>query len=98
MSLVVNAQLIGKKFHRLAILNDGQFIGEYERSQEADIERKKEEIKCALSKLVEIHRSRGEFVVRWDGRRRVKSIRVNGIEVDQIPIECWRRPSWETAR
>lgn len=98
MSLVVNTQPIGKKLHRLEIFSDGQFIGEYERSQEADIERKKEEIKCALSRLVAIHRSKGEFVVRWDGGRRVKSIRVNGIEVDQIPIECWRRPSWEVGR
>ena len=45
----VDAQLIGKKLHRLTITHNGQFFGEYERTQAADIERKKAEIKCALS-------------------------------------------------
>lgn len=95
MGLRVDAQSLGTKLHRLAISYDGQFIGEYERSQAADIDRKKEEIKCALSLLLGIYRSKGEFVVRWDGRQRVKSVRVSGIEVAQIPTRCWRRPSWE---
>ena len=98
MGLRVDAQLLGTKLHRLMISHDGQFIGEYERVQEADIERKKAEIKCALAMLLAIHRSKGEFVVRWDGKRRVISIRVNGVEVGQVPVQCWRRPSWERVR
>jgi hypothetical protein len=95
MGLRVDPLLIGKKLHRLQISYDNQVIGEYERSQEADIERKKQEIECALQLLLEIYHSKGEFLVRWDSKRRLKSIRVNGIEVGQIPTKCYRRPSWE---
>ena len=94
MGLRVDAQLI-KKQHRLVISYGGQIIGEYERAQESDIDRKKAEIKCALAMLLDIHRRKGEFTVRWDGKRRVKSIRVNGVEVGLIPHDCWRKPSWE---
>jgi hypothetical protein len=96
MSLTVDAQPLGIKLHRLAISNDGLFIGEYERSQAADIQRKIEEIKCALPLLLHVFLRKGEFVVRWDSKRRLKSIRVNGVEVGQVPVRCWRTPSWET--
>jgi hypothetical protein len=95
MSLRVDAQPIGVKFHRLMIYHDGQLIGEYERSQAADIARKTREIEKALPKLLEIYRTRGEFQVRWDGRNNAKSVRVNGVEVWKIPRECWETPSWE---
>lgn len=94
MSLRIDSEVIGKKLNRLSVYYDGQYIGEYERSQEADIERKSLEVKCALPLLLNIYESKGEFQVRWDNARRVKSIRVNGVEVGQIPCECWRKPSW----
>lgn len=96
MGLRVETQLLGKKLYRLSISYDGQYIGDYERAQQADIERKKAEIKCAIAQLLEIRRGKGEFMVRWDTRRKVKSIRVNGVEVGQIPVECWRKPSWDS--
>ena len=95
MSLKVDPQPIGKKLHRLVISSDGVLIGEYERSQSADIERKKREIECALPMLLDIFKQRGEFVVRWDSKRRLKSIRVDGIEVGQVPPKYWGKPSWE---
>ena len=98
MGLRVDAQLLGTKLHRLEISYDGQYIGEYERAQAADIERKKEEIICALSALLEIYEREGEFKVRWDGGRRVKSIRVDGKEVGRISAECWRKPSRRSSR
>lgn len=98
MSLQVDAQPIGIKLHRLVITSDGVIIGEYERSQAADIDRKIEEIKCALQLLVDVYKRDGEFVVRWDSKRRVKSIRVRGAEVSQVPLDCWRQPSWNAKR
>jgi hypothetical protein len=79
----------------MVIYYDGQFLGEYERSQAADIDRKTEEIQCAIGTLLEIFQTHGEFRVRWDGKRGVKSVRVNDIEVWQIPKNCWRKPSWK---
>lgn len=92
----VQLPLPGQTLHRLVILHDGQVIGEYERTQAEDIERKKTEIECALTQLLEIYRGKGKpFTVRWDGKRRVKSIRVDSKEVGQVPIECWHEPSWK---
>ena len=95
MPLQVDAQRLGVKFHRLEIRYDGELIGEYERSQAADIDRKTREIACALPRLLEIYRTQGLFQVRWDGRNNSKSVRVNGVEVWRIPRECWRQPSWK---
>ena len=92
--LSVKPVLIGKKLHRMEIFSGGQFIGEYERSQAADIDRKTREINCASKLLLEIFRKHGQFVVRWDGSEHKKSIRVNEIEVGTVPKECWRKPSW----
>jgi hypothetical protein len=95
MSLRIDTQPIGTKLHRLSIYYNGQYIGEYERSRAADIDRKREEVACALSLLLDIYNKRGEFQVRWDGTHGVKSIRVNGTEVGQIPRDCWRKASWQ---
>ena len=86
---------IGTKLHRLEIWHDGQFIGEYERAQEADIARKTDEIRAALSILLDVFKVHGQFVVRWNGARRSKIVSVNGVEVTIIPTNCWRKPSWE---
>ena len=95
MSLKVDPQPIGKKLFRLAISHMGQYIGEYERSQAADIDRKTQEIDCAEQILLSIYKSHGEFQVRWDGKNKVKSIRFNKVEVAQIPKSCWGTPSWQ---
>ena len=47
-------------------------IGEYERTEERDIERKKAEIASAADYLVELFRKHGPFVARWDGIERTK--------------------------
>lgn len=95
MPVHVESQPTGIKLHRLAISSDGVFIGEYERSQAADIQRKIEAIECALPSLLSVCNDKGEFVVRWDSKRRVKSICVNDVEVGQVEIHCWRTPSWK---
>lgn len=79
--------------NRLSIYCNGQYIGEYERAQAADVDRKKEEVACAMQELFYAFKTFGEFQVRWDGKRRLKSIRVNGVEVGQVPERCWRKPS-----
>jgi hypothetical protein len=94
MGLVIDHQLVGKKLHRLEIRHDGQYIGEYERSQAADIERKKEEIRCALDLLRSIYRKHGEFQVRWNHDRNEKVIYVQRVEKGVVPKSCWRKPSW----
>lgn len=96
MALRVTATPIGKKLNQLLIFDDKTFIGEYERSQKADIARKKREIQNAEELLLTIFRNHKQpFVVRWDGAARAKSIRVNGVEVNTIPKSMWETPSWQ---
>mgnify|MGYP003449531212 FL=1 len=95
MSVKVIAHPIGKKLHRSEIWSDGKLIGEYERAQANDIERKTDEIHACLAMLEAIEHQHGLFVVRWDGQRREKVIRVHGAEVGTIPRSEWRKPSWE---
>ena len=96
MTIHVRAELIGTKLHRLLMFSDGKPIGEYERTQAADIDRKIEEIRAAESNLLALYKQHGELKVRWDGVRREKVIRtLGGQEVGVIPRSAWRRPSWE---
>jgi hypothetical protein len=84
--------------NRLLIYSNGIFIGEYERSQQADIDRKIEEINAAETTLLSIYEKYGEFCVRWNdekGKPRKKSIRVKDIEVGSIPKAAWRPASWQ---
>lgn len=94
MTLFVRVEPI-KKMNRLRIESNGTFIGEYEKSQQADIDRKIEEINAAETTLLSIYEKYGEFCVRWDGKARKKSIRVKGIEVGSIPKAAWRPASWQ---
>ncbi|MEH2239321.1 hypothetical protein [Nostoc sp.] len=87
--------------NRLLIESNGIFIGEYEKSQQADIDRKIEEINAAETTLLSIYEKHGVFHVRWDGKARKKSIRVKDIdrvkdiEVGSIPKAAWRAASWQ---
>ena len=83
---------MGEKMNRLLISRNGSYIGEYERSQAEDIERKTAEIQAAETTLVAIFEKYGEFCVRWDGE---KTIRVKDIEVGYIPKSAWRRSAWQ---
>jgi hypothetical protein len=94
MGITVRAHLLGTKLHRLDVVADGQFVGEYERSQEADITRKTKEVRCASELLLAVHYKYGEFKVRWNSARRAKVIYVNGVERVVIPEQCWEKPSW----
>ncbi|MDZ8187431.1 MAG: hypothetical protein RMX96_21610 [Nostoc sp. ChiSLP02] len=98
MTLFVRSEPIGKKMNRLLIESNGTFIGEYERSQQADIERKTEEINAAETTLLSIYEKYGKFCVRWDGKAKKKSIRVKGIEVGTIPKAAWRTPSCRNSK
>ena len=44
MTLQVQTEAIGKKLSRLIIINDSEYIGKYERSQDADITRQMVEV------------------------------------------------------
>ena len=94
MTVRIQIEKIGKKLHRLQIYVDEKYIGEYERSQESDIDRKKQEILASIDVIVGIYKEQGEFVVRWDGANKKKSIRINNSEVGVIPRSAWRKPSW----
>lgn len=96
MVLRVDASPIGIKLYQLLVFDEGQFIGEYERPQAADIDRKRQEVQNAEAQLRQIYlECREPFVVRWDGLNRKKSIRVHGSEVAEIQRSAWEKPSWE---
>jgi len=96
MSVLVRAESIGKKLHRLRIFIDGAYVGEYERAQAADIDRKKAEIVAAQAELLSLFRKHGELCVRWNGKDREKTIRrTDGVKVGVIPRSAWRTPSWQ---
>jgi hypothetical protein len=75
--------------------NGEEYVGEYERSQEADIERMKAEIAEATDILLALFHNHGELCVRWNGNARKKSIRAGGTEVEVIPKSEWKPPSWQ---
>lgn len=95
MPIVVHTEPIGTMLHRMLMYNGEEYVGEYERSQNADIERKKAEISEATDVLLALFQKHGELCVRWDGKARKKSIRANGIEVGVIPKSAWKPPSWQ---
>lgn len=66
------------------------YIGEYERSKHQNIERKKKEVDAAADWLLGVFREHGALQVRWDGKNKVKSVRVAGVEVARIPKKYWR--------
>lgn len=95
MTVAVRAEVIGAKFHRLLIFIDQVPIGEYERAQAADIDRKTEEVVAAEAELRSLYEQHGELVVRWDRKAREKVIgRLDGVRVGSIPKHAWRTPSW----
>ena len=95
MSIVVRTVPIGTKLHRMHMYNGEEYIGEYERSQVANIERKTAEIADATAVLLALFQKHGELCVRWDGKARKKSIRSGYFEVGAIPKSVWKAPSWQ---
>lgn len=96
MTLTVNVEpTSGPSRFRLVIHNGDQIIGEYERTGEKDIERKKAEIASAADYLLERFRKHGYFVVRWDDVERAKIVKDDdGNKIGEISKEHWRTPSW----
>jgi hypothetical protein len=94
MQLTIVTKSLGTKLNELLIYLGSMQIGEYERSQDADIERKKLEIANVADLLVWVHGKHGRFTVRWNGDTRHKSVRVGDIEVCIIPKIAWEAPSW----
>lgn len=95
MPIVVHTEPIGTNLHRMLMYNGEEYVGEYERSQEANIKRKKAEIAEATDVLLALFQNHGELCVRWDGKARKKSIRSGGFEVGVIPKSAWKAPSWQ---
>jgi hypothetical protein len=87
MSIRVISYPLGGKLRQLDIYDNGQHIGEYEHSQQEDIEQKVTEVVRAAPMLREVYAAHGKFHVRWDGMSRVRSVRrADGTEVAQIPV------------
>jgi hypothetical protein len=97
MQLTVVTRSLGTKLNELLIYAGSTQIGEYERSQDVDVERKKLEIENVTDLLLWINSKHGRFVVRWDGDSRYKSVRVADAEVCIIPKIDWGTPSWEVS-
>lgn len=99
MALTVNVEpTSGPSRFRLMIHDSDQIVGEYERTGEKDIERKKAEIASAADYLLELFRKHGHFVVRWDGVERAKVVKDEvGNKIGEISREHWRKPSWQKA-
>ena len=96
MTVLVRAESIGTKLHRLRIFIDGTYIGEYERAQAEDIDRKKAEIAAAEAELLSLFRNHGELRVRWNAKDLEKTVRrTDGVKVGVIPTSAWRTPSWQ---
>ncbi|MFD2795671.1 hypothetical protein ACFS27_19075 [Promicromonospora vindobonensis] len=86
----------GTSRFRLMIRDGDQLIGEYERTGEKDIERKKAELAATADYLVELFHKHGPFVVRWDGAQRIKAVKDEfGNKIGEISKEHWRKPSWQ---
>ncbi len=83
------------RMNRLEIWRGGERLGEYERSNDREVNRKIGEIRSALTLLLDLHLRHGQFEVRWDSKARRKVVRVAGVEVGVIGREHWGRPSWE---
>jgi hypothetical protein len=98
MQLTVVTKSLGTKLNELLIYLGPTLIGEYERSQDADLARKKREIQNIEDLLIWIYEKHGHFIVRWNGEARHKSVRVAEVEVCVIPKIAWEAPSWEVAR
>jgi hypothetical protein len=94
MKIEVKTEAI-KTRYRLQIYADGTHIGEYETSNESEIARKILEIEAAIDILLETYNKHGKFKVDWDNKNRKKSIRINGVEVGEVPRSAWKKPSWE---
>jgi hypothetical protein len=96
MQLTIVTKSLGTKLSEMLIYLGSTQIGEYERSQEADIERKKVEIENVADLLLWVHSKHGRFTVRWDGDTGHKSVRVADVEVCIIPRIAWGTPSWQS--
>ena len=95
MRVQVRSELIGSRLYRLLITIDGVYVGEYERSQEADIARKTLEIDAAQGELLDLFQKNGPLTVRWNRKDREKTVRrSDGVRVGAIPPTAWRTPSW----
>lgn len=80
----------GATLFRLEIRHGDQVIGEYERSREQNVTRKKAEIASAENYLLELYRLHGRFTVRWDGVSRTKVVKDEvGNKIGEIPGEYW---------
>ena len=94
MPLTVTASLVSAKYSQLLIFDGQQQIGEYERSQKADIGRKKQEVLNAQADLRKIFQIHGPFVVRWSkGTKVIRNSR--GVQVATVDREHWEKPSWQ---
>jgi len=84
------------KLNRLEIWREGVLLGEYERSNDREVDRKIGEIVSALDSLLDVYENHGRFQVRWDGKQRTKVVRdASGHEVAVIGKEHWGKPNWE---
>ena len=92
MTIDIRIEPSSGNLYRLLIYIDGLPIGEYERSQEKQIYRKKQEIRNAASLLQNISREQQkQIIVRWERPNKVVRITADGKQkqVGIIPREHW---------
>ena len=83
---------------QIDLYHDDQYLGEYERSSQGEVERKVAEVIAARHFLFDVFRNHGPWVVRWATSvrtgKRTKCVRVRDVEVTEIPRQHWGDPSW----
>ena len=80
---------VGKVWHTIEIIVNGQVIGKYERTNKNNIVRKILEIENSIDLLYEIYKRNGFFEVVWE-EGKSKEIRVDDKKISVIPEETWR--------
>lgn len=73
--LEIRGRPAGTNLYHLELYNGDTHIGDYERSTESEIWRKREEIERSTDLLLSTYAQHGKFAVRWNGRERIKEIR-----------------------
>jgi len=97
--LIVRTEPASANLYNLKIYLGNTHIGDYERSIERTIDRKRIEVERSADFLISSYKKYGKFVVRWNSRDRVKEIRMyqEGSSdpgrqaqcLDVIPREYW---------
>ena len=73
--LEIRIRSASANLYHLELYDGDTHIGDYERSTESEIQRKRKEIERSTDLLLSTYAQYGKFAVRWNSRERAKEIR-----------------------